>query len=444
MRKLRGLLEVEVDDAPIERFRLLVDDQTSAQLTGTMARLVVAMRGRKIWNVNSTARGGGVAEMLAALIPYSRGCGVDERWVVIDGSPEFFEVTKTLHNLLHGVKAEGASLSDEDRRRYAQAAAENAAALLDHASPGDVAILHDPQTAGLAPPLRERGVRVVWRSHVGVDVPNDAVREAWDFLLTFVRNADTVVFSRRAYVWEGLEQVRVEVIPPCIDPFAAKNRDLEQHEVQRILQEACIELPRRFVLQVSRWDRLKDPAGVMQAFARHVAPRVDAHLVLAGPETTSVTDDPEQQEVLGEVMRVRESLQAPVRDRVVVSQLPMDDVERNALMVNALQRRAAVVVQKSLAEGFGLTVAEAMWKAKPVVASRVGGIGDQIEHRRSGLLVDDPTDLTAFGDAVVDLLTNEAMARSCGEEARRRVGGWYITPCHLIAQGALLLDLVSH
>jgi trehalose synthase len=444
MRKSRGLLEVEVDDAPIGRFRPLVDDEVWAQLTDTMARLAKAMRGRKIWNVNSTERGGGVAELLAALIPYSRGCGVDERWVVIDGSPEFFEVTKTLHNLLHGVKAEGAALTDEDRRRYAQATAENAAALLDHASPGDVAILHDPQTAGLAPLLRERGVHVVWRSHIGVDVPNDTVREAWDFLRPFVRQADAVVFSRRAYVWEGLEGARVEVIAPCIDPFAAKNRGLEEHEVQRILQEACIEPPQRLVLQVSRWDRLKDPAGVMQAFARHVAPRVDAHLVLAGPATTSVKDDPEQPEVLGELMRMRESLPAQVGDRVVVSQLPMDDVERNALMVNALQRRAAVVVQKSLAEGFGLTVAEAMWKARPVVASRVGGIDDQVEDGRSGILIDDPRDLPAFGDAVVDLLTDEARARTLGEEARRRVGRWYITPRHLVAQGTLLLDLVAH
>jgi trehalose synthase len=440
MAKLRELREVKVGEAPIARFRPLLDDDVWEQLGQTLGRLTRALRGRILWNVNSTARGGGVAEMLTSLIPYGRGSGVDERWVVIEGDPEFFDVTKTVHNLLHGVRPDGASLSDADRRRYERGTALNAAALLDQVRAHDVVILHDPQTAGLIPALREHGAVVVWRSHVGVDQANEAVREAWDFLRPYVRGADAVVFSRRAYVWDGLEPSRVHILAPCIDPFAAKNRDLDAQE----MDVAPVPAGPPFVLQVSRWDHLKDPAGVLRAFAEHVAPRSPARLVLAGPAANSVNDDPEQPEVLEEVVRLRESLPAAVRERTVVAQLPMEDVDKNAIMVNALQRRAAVVVQKSIAEGFGLTVAEAMWKSKPVVGSRVGGIEDQVEHGKSGLLVDDPHDARAFGDAVVELLTDEARAQELGAHARRRVARWFITPCHLLAQGGLIADLLSH
>jgi trehalose synthase len=251
------------------------------------------------------------------------------------------------------------------------------------------------------------------------------------------------LFSRRAYVWEGLERVRVEIIPPSIDPFVAKNRDLEGAEVSAILSRAKLPDRDRMVVQVSRWDRLKDPAGVLEMFARHVAPRADACLVLAGPAVTGVDDDPEQPEVLADVTSRWERLARPVRDAIVLAQLPMDDVQENALMVNALQRRAAVVVQKSLAEGFGLTVAEAMWKGRPVVASRVGGIEDQVKDGTSGILVDDPSDLAGFGDAVAALLDDEDRARRLGAAARHRVTALFISPCHLGAQGRLIADLVA-
>jgi trehalose synthase len=443
MAKTSPLREIEVAEAPVARFRPLVDAEVWSELIDTTSRLRALTQGRVVWNVNSTARGGGVAELLAALIPYSRGAGIDERWVVIDGPDEFFEVTKTLHNFLHGVRPEGASLSDRDRRCYEEVAAANAAALLDQVRPGDVAVLHDPQTAGLIPTLRERGIRVVWRAHIGVDQPNELVREAWSFLERYVVRADALVFSRRAYVWDHLGRTRVEIIPPCIDPFAPKNRDLDDAEVATILDRAGLPDHAGFVLQVSRWDMLKDPAGVLDMFAEHVAARTRACLVLAGPAATSVDDDPEQPKVLADLSSRRDALPDAVRDRIVVAQLSMQDIEANALMVNALQRRAEVVVQKSIAEGFGLTVAEAMWKGKPVVASRVGGIEDQIEDGRSGVLVDDPRNLGAFGDAVVDLLRDAKKSRALGHEARRRVARMFITPCHLIAQGRLLAEIVT-
>ncbi len=438
MCKLRGLQEVETGTAPIAHFRALLDAEESTELESTLHALANAMQGRRLWNVNSTARGGGVAEMLAALIPYGRDAGIDERWVVIEGSPAFFAMTKKLHTLLHGVRPDGSDLSGAERREYERALAPNAEALLEEVRPGDVAILHDPQTAGLAPTLREHGVRVVWRSHIGVDEPNAIVREAWSFLRPYVAGADALIFSRQAHVWEGLERARVAIIPPCIDPFAPKNRDMDDDEVDSILEQAALPNATRMVLQVSRWDRLKDPAGVLRGFADHIAGRVEGCLVLAGPAVTSVDDDPEEPKVIEEVTSRWRSLPAPVRDRIVIAQLPMEDVERNALMVNALQRKAEVVVQKSLAEGFGLTVAEAMWKGKPVVASRVGGIEDQIEDGRSGILVDDPADLSEFGEAVVTLLGDPARAQELGRAARRRVARLYITPCHLVAQGRLL------
>src|SRR5690242_18034866 len=296
-----------------------------------MARLGKAARGRTVWNVNSTARGGGVAELLAAVIPYNRGAGIDERWAVIEGSPPFFETTKKLHSLLHGVRPDGARLTDRDRAEYDSAMKSNAASLLEAIRPRDWVILHDPQTAGLIPHVRARDARVVWRSHVGVDEPNDVVREAWKFLLPYVRDADAVVFSRRAYEWEGLGGMRIGIIPPCIDPFTPKNRDLSEEEIAAIIDRESLPNRSRMVLQVSRWDRLKDPAGVLDGFVAHIAPRSDACLMLAGPAVASVADDPEQPEILHDLMDRMRRMPKSMRDRVAIAQLPMKDVDKNAL-----------------------------------------------------------------------------------------------------------------
>ena len=428
-----------------------------------MAGLAAAVRGQVVWNVNSTAGGGGVAELLGSLIPYDRGAGVDEQWVVVDGTPSFFSTTKKLHVLLHGLAVDG-TLDDSDRRRYDEATSRNATALAQLMHRGDVAILHDPQTAGLIPTLSSRGVHVIWRAHIGVNQPNDNVRSAWSFLSPYLATAEAYVFSRKAFAWDGLDEARVHIIAPCIDPFATKNRDLtaeETHEIPHAsglfqggaasslvtrtaqLEGAAIPEDARVVVQVSRWDRLKDPAGVMDSFAAEVAPRTDAWLMLAGPAPTSVQDDPEQPGILRELSEQRQAMPAPARDRVVLAQLPMDDLDENARMVNALQRRANVVMQKSLAEGFGLTVAEAMWKSRPVVASRVGGIEDQIEDGKSGLLIDDPHDLVAFGAAVADLLNDPTRARKLGDEAHSRIARKFISPRHLIEQAQLIRTVLA-
>jgi trehalose synthase len=188
----------------------------------------------------------------------------------------------------------------------------------------------------------------------------------------------------------------------------------------------------RLVVQVSRWDALKDPLGVMQGFADHIAPATDAHLVLAGPSVEAVSDDPEGAQVLADAKDLWSELPADTKERVHLACLPMDDLEENAAIVNALQRRSDVIVQKSIAEGFGLTVAEGMWKARPVVASKIGGIQDQIEHGDSGMLIDDPRDLRRYGQLVVDLLKDPDGAERVGAKAKERVQEKFLGPRHLM------------
>jgi len=458
---------VDVDTARIDRFESLLHNARWGELGGTLAEFARTMRGRRLWNINSTARGGGVVELLSSLIPYDRGCGIDERWVVIEGSPEFFAFTKRLHNLLHGVEAGGTEITDEEREQYESTLRENANVIAEEIRRGDVVLLHDPQVAGLAPALAKSGADVLWRCHIGVDEPNDAARAAWRMLTPYLAPALALIFSRARYAWEGLDPSCVHVLPPSIEPFTIKNRDLPVDEVSTILQAAGIMRPParldapfkfeqqasimgepfgaddRLVVQVSRWDRLKDPVGVLESFARGVAPATDAHLVLAGPAVSGVDDDPEQPEVLNAVAACRESLPRDVRDRVLIVQLPMANVDENAMMVNALQRRADVIAQKSLAEGFGLTVAEAMWKSRPLVASRVGGIEDQIEDGKSGLLIDDPRDLGAFADAVNSLLLDSARAHELGEAARTRAVDSFLAPRHLVDQARLVMSVAA-
>jgi trehalose synthase len=438
-----ALNQVELGSAPLNRFQPLLEGEQWTELEHTMADLRDRVAGRVVWNVNSTARGGGVAELLASLIPYDRGAGIDERWAVIEGSPDFFDVTKKIHTLLHGVTNDGSEIDSKERRQYEETMERNAAALTRLIGTDDVAILHDPQTGGLIPALVAQGTRVIWRSHVGVDQPNDAVRNAWAFLMPYLSGASAFVFSRRAYVWQGLDEDRVRIIAPCIDPFSTKNRDMSDADIESIASATGLPRDAPIVLQVSRWDRLKDPAGVMQAFASHVAPQTDAWLVLAGPAATGVTDDPEQPEILADLSQRLAELAEAIRRRIVIAQLPMEDIEVNARMVNALQRRADVAVQKSLAEGFGLTVAEAMWKSRPVVASRVGGIEDQIENGRSGILIDDPRDLPAFGQAVVDLLRDKPNAEALGHEARLRVTRHFLAPRYLMEQAMLIQQVLA-
>ena len=473
----RGPSEVAVERLPLERFERLMGDEFNEVRAATV-RAGVVLDGRTVWNVNSTALGGGVAELLMSLLAYARGAGVSARWMVISGDEQFFSMTKRVHNRLHGFPGDGGPLGERERAAYERMIAGNAAVLTQMIGPNDAVILHDPQTAGLIPFMKQLGVPVVWRCHVGVDEPNELSRQAWRLLEPYVTQADATVFSRRAFAWDILDPEKLVIIPPTIDAFSPKNEELEEDAVDAILHTAGLrvdegatgrpmfrrisgrvgtvrqrvemfeERPLRadepYVLQVSRWDALKDPAGVIRGFAEYVSACSDRHhLIYAGPATAAVSDDPEGMRVLAETHRQWSRLPQALRERIHLAQLPMTDPQENAATVNALQRRADVVIQKSLAEGFGLTVAEAMWKARPVTASRLGGIQDQIEDGHSGLLLKDPGDLAEFGGAVCRLVGDPDGSRAMGLAARERVREHFLGPRSLIAYMALLARLLE-
>lgn len=444
------LTEVELEAAPLERFRPLLGERF-AEIEHAAAAARETFAGRRIWHVNSTAQGGGVAEMLRALLPYARDAGVDTRWVVLPETDGFFAVTKRIHNRLHGHQGDDGELGDEARAAYERALAWCAGQLRSRVDPKDVIYLHDPQTAGLVPTMKEAGLATIWRCHIGVDRANDIAREAWDFLRPYVAEADAYVFSRREYLWEGLDEERAWFMPPVIDPFSPKNEELDDEQVAAVLakvaekativEEGPVPDEAPVVTQVSRWDRLKDPCGLLEVFEHHLR-HPTAHLVLVGPDSAGVSDDPEGAAVYAEVAEHWRGMGDACRARSHLVSLPMDDLETNARMVNALQRRAEVIVQKSLAEGFGLTVAEAMWKARPVVASRVGGIQDQVDDGRTGVLVDDPRDLPGFARAIEAVLGDRDRRAAMGKAGQERVRDNYLAVNRLREYVGLVESLI--
>jgi trehalose synthase len=476
------LQEVEVPPQPLERFIPVLGAARVQEAIAVGEQLRAAMAGRPLWNLNSTAAGGGVAEMLRPLLAYARGTGINAHWLVIHGDKEFFRITKRLHNAIHGDRGDGSALATPEREHYERMLQLNADALLTRhgLKKGDVVILHDPQTAGLTPVLSRGGLHVVWRSHIGTDIVNGETERAWQFLMPYLDHARAVVFSREAYIPPPLASRRTLVIRPSIDPFSTKNQDLPEEVVRDVLATTglagaptgrttaafhkvdgtvgevrhaaevlqlggppAFETP--IVLQISRWDALKDPKGVMLGFASLLGSGGGgaAELLLCGPAVNAVADDPDGARIFHDVAAAWRKLPDEVRRRVHLACLPVADVDENAIVVNALQRHAAVVVQKSLQEGFGLTVTEPMWKARPVVATRVGGIPDQIVDGQSGLLLDDPADLAGFGDLLGRVLGDPALATRLGEGARERVREHFLGVRHLLQYARLFQELLS-
>ena len=473
------LQEVQISPRPIELLLSLVEEDRIRETSRVVEEMQRRMKGRVLWNVNSTGVGGGVAEMLRPLLGYVKGLGIDTRWLVIEGTSEFFRITKRLHHALHGSRGDGSHLGEREHAVYEQVLQTNAEELLRHVRPRDIVLLHDPQTAGMVPHLVRSGAIVIWRCHVGGENHHGDVKLGWSFLDPYLRDAAATIFSSNRYIPDCCDHGRSVVIPPSIDAFSAKNQDLDDATVRAILVQAgLVEGPagegsptfRRddgsparvqrhasvlrlgrapswetpLVVQVSRWDPLKDPAGVMQGFAQHVngVGPTGPELVLAGPTVGAVPDDPEDTAVMNQLVAVWRSLPRPDQNRIHLASLPMEDVEENAAIVNALQRHATVVVQKSLHEGFGLTVTEAMWKSRPVVASAVGGIQDQITDGVHGLLVQDPLDTGAVGAALGRVLQDSDYAALLGRNAHCRVRDEFLVIRHLI-QHAELIDRVD-
>lgn len=430
-------------------------------------------RNRAIWHVSSTLRGGGVAEMLHSLLPYVRGAGIDTRWVVLREDPAFFRLTKRLHNHLHEDLGDGGPLGESERALYERTLWRTAGQLKDLVRRGDVVFLHDPQTVGLVRDLGATGATILWRCHVGVDEPGETALGAQRFLARYVGEADLSIFSRAGLIWPGLDRARCRVMAPSIDPFSPKNQELDPAAVTAILatvglgadggggaptftradgspgrverpaklvQDGPVPPGTKLVVQVSRWDRLKDPDGLLECLAGAPASAADVHLLLAGPDAAAVADDPEGAFVWSEVCTHRGVLPPSVRRRIHLAGLPMADLDENGVVVNAIQRRADVVVQKSLAEAFGLTVAEAMWKRRPVVGSRIGGIAEQIVDGESGLLVD-PRDPGAVVGAILGLLDDPDRAARLGAAAHERVRRKYLGAVRLVEYVELLSSL---
>jgi trehalose synthase len=450
-----------------DRFQAFVDLADHARTT---------LAGRAVVNVNSTATGGGVAEMLPTLLSYARCVEIDARWLVIKGNPDFFAVTKRVHNHIYGVAGDGGSLGVDERATYERTLADQGDDLVSLLGRRDIVVLHDPQTLGLAPAIKRAGLPVIWRCHIGADRAGEWTRDGWQFLAPYLDDVDIVVVSRDSFAPPGYPTDRVLSIPPSIDPLAVKNSALNVAEITSLLTETGIVgersghgsvfqrrdgftervdwtadvvregpapgLDAPLVVQVSRWDALKDMGGVLDGFVEHVDPATGAQLMLVGPNVTGVTDDPEGLAVYQQCERQWRQLPAEQRQRVHLVTLPTDDVDQNAAVVNALQRHAAVVTQKSLAEGFGLTVVEAMWKATPVVATAVGGIADQIVDGESGILIDDPADLGAFGAAVEKLLRDPSRAAAMGAAAQQRARD-FLPDVHLAKWAGLLTRVAT-
>jgi trehalose synthase len=355
--------------------------------------LAAGLAGKSVKMVNSTAVGGGVAEMLNRLVPLLDELGVHTNWEVITGGNDFFEVTKAFHNALHGMEYK---LTSDAAQVYLACNEQNRRRMQFNE---DFIVIHDPQPAAL---LQEHGDNRnwIWRCHIDLSNPNP---ELWAFLRPLIERYDAAIFSSQSFAQRlAIPQY---LFYPCIDPLSEKNKELDDSTIQKVCDEFGIDRSRPIVTQVSRFDRLKDPVGVIQAY-RMAKEYVDCQLVLAGG---GATDDPEGAAVLKETTAAAEN-----DPDVIILDLP----PWCALEINALQRASTIVVQKSLREGFGLTVTEALWKAKPTIASAVGGIPNQIIHKLSGMLVHS---VEGCAYQIRYLLTHPEFAQQLGRTGREHV-----------------------
>ena len=360
--------------------------------------------GKIVQIINSTFIGGGVAEILEHMVPLLNQLGVDARWNVINGSEEFFEVTKKFHNALHGKRER---VSAQDFALFSEVTERN---LKEISFYGDILFIHDPQPVGLIAKKKEIGRKWLWRCHIDVSSPD---KKVWSFLRRFIVDYDAAVFSAPNFAQQL--PIRQFLVTPSIDPLSDKNKELDSGTIDAVLAKYDLVSDKPMITQVSRFDRLKDPLGVIEAFEM-VRKSIDCQLVLAGG---TATDDPESEEVLEEVRKRAEDNP----DIHILFVPPESDID-----INALQRAATVILQKSLKEGFGLTISEALWKAKPVVASAVGGIPLQVKNKFTGLLC-----YTVEGAAydLKQLLSNPEYASQLGQNGKEHVKQNFLITGHL-------------
>jgi len=377
----------------LEDYRPIVGDDVISGIY----RKAASLRGKRVLHVNSTYQSGGVAEMILSLVPLMNNVGIDTRWNILNGDGEFFAITKNFHNALQG---QAVAFSDEEKDLYLQTNESFSGQMaIDH----DLVVIHDPQPLPLIRFYRKTQPWV-WRCHVDLSNPNPAL---WEFLKGFVLDYDRMVISHEHYRRRGMPMEQW-ICRPAIDPLSEKNRDLSGAETAALLAKYGVPTDKPLVTQISRFDKWKDPLGVVEVFSE-VKRHVDCRLVLCG---SMAPDDPEGWAIYRQV----EDAARPLIDAGDVILITAED----HLLVNALQRASAVILQKSLREGFGLTVTEGLWKGRPVIASRVGGIPLQIEDGETGFLLD-PTDTEGFAWRVRQVLENPDLGERLGRAGKEHV-----------------------
>lgn len=467
---------IDVAPLPLSDLESHLDEVATRRLRDGVQAAQALLDGRTIWVVTPTsAASSGVAETVAPLVGYARGLGLEARWLTLDAPGEFRDIAERLHTTIHGEQGDGGKLGDKQRDIYEHVLASNADNVVEDVREGDVVILEDPPTAGLARAFKQAGATVVWRCHLGTDAPEEPAQVAWAFLDRYLEDVDLVVVSRPSYLPAFVDPDHAAVVAPSINPESPKNRVLDLDESWTVVRLAGVfagkppfeavpllredgraDAFRGFegqevsvtggmvpegactITQVQRWDRLKGGLELVEAFADQLDRLpANAHLLLVGP-APDAEREPLAQAVLDQILERVTTLPPHTAAHVHVVSVPMGDREVNATVVNAIQRVSDVVTQRSLVEAFGLTVAEAMWKKLPVVASAVGGIQDQIEDGVTGVLVD-PADPAQWGGAVADMLSFPERAAEMGLAAHEAVRRDFLPNRHLLA----LLDALS-
>lgn len=430
---------------------------------------VLDLKGCTIWMINSTATGGGVAEMLPSQMRIMRFLGIQIEWMVIEARDQsFFNLTKRIHNAIHG--SGNGIFTDEDRAIFEQVNTQNADRAVAAIQDGDLVVIHDPQPMPLAAMIaKKRNVKMIWRCHIGLEEQNETTKGVWSFLSGYFESYDHFVFSLPSYVPEELKK-KTTIIPPAIDPLSHKNRTLHLdkcisillqsgiingrepllygfygHQARRVMPDGTFNtvnhdsnldlIYRPTVTEISRWDRLKGFKELMDAFImmkreNEASPDSSSvpykrikytRLILGGPDPAFVSDDPEGEEVLNELIEQYRSIDPELQADIAILLLPLDNPKENALIVNALQRFSNIIVQNSIQEGFGLTATEAMWKQRAVLVSGAAGLRFQVQHDINGKINEDPTDIPSLANMLKTMLNSPKERDKWGFNGQIRV-----------------------
>ena len=396
-------------------YRKIVGDKVISEIY----KRARGLYGKRILHINSTYMGGGVAEILNSLVPLLNDVGIDAGWRIIRGTQDLFTITKKFHNALQGDQL---NLSEIKKKLYIQANEDfSTYTHINH----DCVIIHDPQPLPLIQFYKKRQPWI-WRCHVDLSNPNEML---WEFLKGFILRYDIVIVSNKKYQKENLP-LEQKVFNPVIDPLTPKNIDISDKDVLKYLKKFGVKTDKPLITQISRFDKWKDPEGVVDIF-KLVKEKVDCRLILCG---SMAHDDPEG-------IKIYQKVSQKVNNFIKKGDVLLITSENN-ILVNALQRSSSVVLQKSIKEGFGLTVTEALWKEKPVVASNVGGLPLQIENGKNGFLVD-PCDKNGFADRIIEILKFPDLAKELGKRGREFVKNNFLITRILSDYLSLLNDLLK-